>query len=66
MPPFNPKYPDFKTDIGVYPLNKYIRGIMMGIEEGRYEDVRKINVGKPLEQLFKRFSHTAFSETEYK
>ena len=66
IPSFGPKYPDFRTDIGCFAVNKYIRGIALGLTDGRYQDVRQINFGKPLFQLFQRYSHRTFSESEYR
>lgn len=66
LPPFNPSHPDFVYDIGCYAVNKYIRGITIGLVDGRYSDVRQVNFGKPLQHLYKRYGSRAFSETEFR
>lgn len=62
---FSTKNQIFEQDVGCLALSKYIKGIVMRLKDEKLKDVRIINNGKPLEVLYQRLSHRAFSDSKY-
>lgn len=55
----------FETDPGMHPFVKYMRGVIDTQKTHNLVDIRSMIAAKNLASMFKRFSHTVYSEREY-
>lgn len=65
IPPFSPKYLTFQQDVGCLAVAKYIRGIAMKLKDQTVKDVRNMNTGKPLDNLYRRLSNGVYSKMNF-
>lgn len=65
VPEFNPTKMDYQNDYWCVTINKYIKGMKVGMNSKISEDIRVYAVSKPITKIGERFSNRMLKDPEF-